>query len=41
MESEFKLSHFRLLIAIKNTLTTKQITQLDRAIRQRMKNAGA
>lgn len=41
MESEFKLSHFRLLIAIKNTLTTEQITQLDRAIRQRLKKAGA
>jgi Spy/CpxP family protein refolding chaperone len=41
MESEFKLSHFRLLIAIKNALTAEQITQLNRAIRQRLKKDGA
>ena len=35
MESEFKLAHFRLLIAIKNELTDEQI----RMIRERMRQA--
>lgn len=35
MESEFKMSHFKLLIAIKNELTEEQIAQLNKAIRQR------
>jgi Spy/CpxP family protein refolding chaperone len=36
MESEFKLAHFELLIAIKNELTTQQIAMLDQAIRRRL-----
>jgi Spy/CpxP family protein refolding chaperone len=36
MESEFKLGHFKLLIAIKNTLTDDQIDMLDRAISRRI-----
>ena len=36
MESEFKLAHFELLIAIKNELTLAQVEQLDSAIRRRL-----
>ena len=36
MESEFKLAHFELLIAIKNELTDEQINILDKAIRRRL-----
>lgn len=36
MESEFKLAHFKLLIAIKNELTAQQIAMLDQAIRRRL-----
>ena len=36
MESEFKLAHFELLIAIKNELTDEQIDILDKAIRRRV-----
>ena len=36
MESEFKLAHFELLIAIKNELTDKQINMLDKAIQRRL-----
>ncbi|MEM6580257.1 MAG: periplasmic heavy metal sensor [Pseudomonadota bacterium] len=36
MESQFKLAHFELLIAIKNQLTDEQITMLNRAIKRRM-----
>ena len=36
MESRFKLAHFDLLIAIKNTLTEAQIEMLDRVIRRRV-----
>ena len=36
MESEFKLNHFKLLIAIKKELTPEQIDMLDRAIRRRI-----
>lgn len=36
MESEFKLDHFKLLIAIKKALTAEQIDMLDRAIRRRV-----
>jgi len=36
MESEFKLAHFELLIAIKNALTEEQINMLNRAIRRRI-----
>ena len=35
MESEFKLAHFKLLIAIKNELTTEQIDMLKAYIEQR------
>lgn len=35
MESDFKRAHFRLLIAIKNTLTTEQIAMIKQRIRQR------
>ena len=34
MENQFKLAHFRLLIAIKNELTDEQISMLNRVIRQ-------
>jgi hypothetical protein len=36
-ESEFKLAHFRLLIAIKNELTEKQIDMINRFIKQNRK----
>ena len=36
MESEFKLAHFELLIAIKNELTDEQINTLDKAIKRRL-----
>ena len=36
MESEFKLAHFELLIAIKNQLTDEQINILDKAIKRRL-----
>ena len=36
MESEFKLAHFELLIAIKNELTDEQINILDKAIQRRL-----
>lgn len=36
MESEFKLDHFKLLIAIKNKLTDEQIDMLDQAIQRRI-----
>ena len=36
LESEFKLNHFKLLIAIKKELTPGQIDMLDRAIRRRI-----
>ncbi|MFT4613149.1 MAG: Spy/CpxP family protein refolding chaperone [Bacteroidia bacterium] len=36
MESEFKIAHFELLIAIKNELTSVQIEQLDSVIRRRL-----
>ena len=35
MESEFKLAHFRLLIAIKNELTDEQISMIRQRIRER------
>ncbi|MEZ5568692.1 MAG: hypothetical protein R3E54_10205 [Halioglobus sp.] len=35
MESEFKRAHFKLLIAIKNTLTAEQIAMIKQRIRQR------
>ena len=36
MESQFKLDHFKLLIAIKNALTDDQVNMLDRAIKRRI-----
>ncbi len=36
METQFKLAHFRLLIAIKNQLTDEQIEKIDSALRRRM-----
>jgi hypothetical protein len=36
MESEFKLAHFELLIAIKNELTDEQINILDKAVQRRL-----
>ena len=36
MESEFKLAHFELLIAIKNELTDERIDTLDNAIHRRL-----
>lgn len=33
LESNFKLAHFRLLIAIKNALTKEQIEEIDREIK--------
>lgn len=41
MESQFKLAHFELLIAIKNELTEEQINMLDTAIRRRMEQREA
>jgi hypothetical protein len=35
LESKFKLAHFRLLIAIKNELTEKQITMIDEGIKRK------
>ena len=35
MESEFKLAHFRLLIATKNELTEKQIDMINRFVKQK------
>jgi len=35
-EADFKLAHFRLLIAIKNELTEQQIGMIDQAIRRRI-----
>ena len=35
MESQFKLDHFKLLVAIKQELTTEQIETIERAIRRR------
>jgi hypothetical protein len=37
LESGFKLAHFRLLIAIKNELTEKQIDMIDGFIKQKRK----
>ena len=39
MEGEFKLAHFRLLIAIKNVLTDEQVQKLNTAIRRRVQQA--
>ncbi len=36
MESQFKLAHFTMLIAIKNELTDEQIATLNTAIRRRL-----
>jgi hypothetical protein len=36
LESRFKLSHFKLLVAIKNELTQDQVNMLNRTIRERM-----
>ena len=41
MESDFKLENFKLLIAIKNELTTEQKAQLDAMIKRRMAQASA
>jgi Spy/CpxP family protein refolding chaperone len=35
LESRFKLAHFKLLIAIKNTLTEEQIAMIDNGIKQK------
>jgi hypothetical protein len=40
LESEFKLAHFRMLIAIKNELTRAQIDMIRRGIRQKMAERG-
>ncbi len=40
LESRFKMAHFRLLIAIKNTLTERQIDQLDEEISLKRKTLG-
>ena len=37
MESEFKLAHFRLLIAVKNELSQEQIAMIKRRLSQRRK----
>lgn len=39
MESEFKIAHFELLIAIKNELTAEQIGQINETIRRRLSKA--
>lgn len=36
METEFKMAHFELLIAIKNELTAEQIKNIDETIRRRL-----
>lgn len=38
LESEFKLAHFKLLIAIKNELTPEQVAEIDQTIKRRRKN---
>ena len=40
LESSFKLAHFRLLIAIKNTLTEKQIDVINREIKRKQDARG-
>ena len=40
LESEFKLAHFRLLIAIKNELTDEQIDMINRFIKQKREQMG-
>lgn len=40
MESQFKLAHMKLLIAIKNELTDKQIEMIKLAIQQRRQDKG-
>ncbi|NND67376.1 MAG: periplasmic heavy metal sensor [Halioglobus sp.] len=39
MESEFKMAHFELLIAIKNELTTQQIGEINEMVRRRLGKA--
>lgn len=41
MESQFKLAHMKLLIAIKNELTDKQLEMIRQAIRQRRRESGS
>ena len=36
MESEFKLAHFELLIAIKNELTEEQVQRINETVRRRL-----
>ncbi|MBT8076435.1 MAG: hypothetical protein KJN61_08200 [Gammaproteobacteria bacterium] len=38
LESKFKLAHFRLLIGIKNQLSSEQVKQIDETLKQRRKN---
>jgi len=38
LESQFKLAHFKLLIAIKNELTPGQVAQIDETLKRRRKN---
>lgn len=38
LESEFKLAHFKLLIAIKNLLTKEQVELIDHTVKQRRRN---
>lgn len=40
LESQFKLAHFRLLIAIKNELTEEQIDMVDQSIKRRTDKRG-
>ncbi len=39
MENEFKLAHFKLLIAVKNELTVEQIEALDGIIKRRLQGS--
>lgn len=39
LESEFKLAHFKLLIGIKNQLSTEQVELIDQTLKQRRKAA--
>lgn len=39
LENAFKRAHFRLLIAIKNTLTAEQVAMIDTELRKRRENA--
>ncbi len=39
METQFKIAHFELLIAIKNELTPEQIKGIDEAVRRRLSKA--